>query len=216
MSDRARWFLAVSRTVCLLVVWGWCRRGLVAGEGVGEGLLDGCGPDVEEVGDLGAVDDERFGELVLHLEQLPHGGVGHGDQAQEQRRQLTDPAGGRAGELVGEFAQLAGGAGVGVVGEVPHLPGGVGVFAEDGEAFADVGDVGVGVGLVGVAEDAWRSSRPALRGTAGRRGWTGHRRAARSSPRRVRSRPPPGRPGGRRAARAAIRARSFPFLVCAA
>jgi hypothetical protein len=31
-------------------------------------------------------------------------------------------------------------------------PGGVGVFAEDGEAFADVGNVGIGVRLVGVAE----------------------------------------------------------------
>ena len=59
---------------------------------------------------------------------------------------------GLAGVLVDDVDELAGGAGVGVVGQVPHLAGGVGVFAEDGEAFADVGDVGVGVRLVGVAE----------------------------------------------------------------
>ena len=59
---------------------------------------------------------------------------------------------GVAGVLVDDVDELAGGAGVGVVGEVPHLARGVGVFAEDGEAFADVGDVGVGVRLVGVAE----------------------------------------------------------------
>ena len=54
---------------------------------------------------------------------------------------------------IDEIDQLPRGAGVRVVGEMPHLAGGVGMFAEDGEAFADVGDVGVGVGLVGVAED---------------------------------------------------------------
>ena len=58
--------------------------------------------------------------------------------------------------------ELAGGAGIGIVGQVPHLAGGVGVLAEDGEAFADVGDVGVGVRLVGVTEDGG--------GLAGQRG----------------------------------------------
>ena len=55
---------------------------------------------------------------------------------------------------VDEFDELSRGACVGVVGEVPPrlAAGGVGVFAEDGEAFADVGNVGIGVGLVGVAE----------------------------------------------------------------
>ncbi len=42
----------------------------------------------------------------------------------------------------------------GSLGRCQTSPGGVGVFAEDGEAFADVGDVGVGVRLVGVAQDA--------------------------------------------------------------
>ena len=46
---------------------------------------------------------------------------------------------------------------------MPDLAGGVGVFAEHGQAFADVGDVGVGVGLVGVAQD-----RRGLAGQGGR------------------------------------------------
>jgi hypothetical protein len=57
------------------------------------------------------------------------------------------------GVLVDHVDELAGGLGVGVVGKVPHLSRRVGVLAEDGEAFADVGDISVGVGLVGVAED---------------------------------------------------------------
>ena len=40
----------------------------------------------------------------------------------------------------------------GSFGQVPHLARGVGVLAQDGQALADVGDVGVGVRLVGVAE----------------------------------------------------------------
>jgi hypothetical protein len=44
---------------------------------------------------------------------------------------------------------------------VPDLAGGVGVFAQHGQAFADVGDVGVG--LVGVADDGG--------GLAGQGGW---------------------------------------------
>ena len=43
------------------------RRGAVGGEGVSEGLLDRCGVHAEGVGDLAAVDDEGFLELVLHL-----------------------------------------------------------------------------------------------------------------------------------------------------
>lgn len=35
---------------------------------------------------------------------------------------------------------------------MPHRTGSFRVFAEDGEAFADVGDVGVGVRLIGIAE----------------------------------------------------------------
>jgi hypothetical protein len=57
-----------------------------------------------------------------------------------------------AGLSVDGVDELPGGAGIEVVGQVPHLPWGVGVFAEDGEAFADVGDVGVAVRVVGVAE----------------------------------------------------------------
>src|SRR4029079_8127528 len=66
---------------------------------------------------------------------------------------------GLAGLPVRDVDELAGGAGLGVVGQVPHLSGRVGVFAEDGEAFADVGDVGVGVRLVGGAEHGGGSAR---------------------------------------------------------
>ena len=41
----------------------------------------------------------------------------------------------------------------GSLGRCHTWPGASGCFAENGEAFADVGDVGVGVRLVGVAED---------------------------------------------------------------
>src|SRR4029077_6541565 len=61
---------------------------------------------------------------------------------------------GGAGQPVDDLDQLAGGPGAGVVGEVPDLARGLGVFAEGGEALADVGQVGVGVGLVGVAQDS--------------------------------------------------------------
>src|SRR4051812_47032396 len=47
----------------------------VGPQGVGEGILDRGGLDAELVGDLAAVDDERFLELVLHLHQFPQGRV---------------------------------------------------------------------------------------------------------------------------------------------
>jgi hypothetical protein len=42
-------------------------RAAVRGEGVSQGLFDGCGVHAEGVGDLAAVDDEGLLELVLHL-----------------------------------------------------------------------------------------------------------------------------------------------------
>jgi hypothetical protein len=108
--------------------------------------------DAELGRDLSAVDDEGFRELVLHLDEFPQGRVGQAQDAQYQRGHGTEFAVGVAGVLVDRVDELASGLGVGVVGQVPHLAGGVGVFAEGGEAFTDVGDVGVGVGLVGVAE----------------------------------------------------------------
>jgi hypothetical protein len=71
---------------------------------------------------------------------------------------------GLASVPVDEFHELSRGACVGIIGEVPRLSGGVAVFAEDGEAFADVGNVGVGVRLVGVAEHGG-----ALSGDSGRK-----------------------------------------------
>src|SRR3954452_24143158 len=50
--------------------------GAVAVEGVGEGATDGCGVDAELGRDLAAVDDEGFGELVLHLDEFTQGRVG--------------------------------------------------------------------------------------------------------------------------------------------
>src|SRR3954469_7851495 len=121
-------------------------------QGVGECLLDGGCVYVELGRDLRAVDDEGLGELVLHFVQFAQGGVGQAEGTQQQRGHGAEFGAGVAGVSVDDGGELAGGAGVGVVGQVPHLAGGVGVFAEDGEAFADVGDVGVGVRLVGVAE----------------------------------------------------------------
>jgi hypothetical protein len=51
----------------------WPRA--VGGERVSQSLLDRRGMHIEGVGDLGAVDDERLLELVLQLQQLPHGGL---------------------------------------------------------------------------------------------------------------------------------------------
>jgi hypothetical protein len=55
---------------------GLCWLGVVGGEGVGEGLLDRGGLYMQGAVDLGAVDDERLGELLLHFEQFTHGGDG--------------------------------------------------------------------------------------------------------------------------------------------
>src|SRR4029453_13720884 len=124
----------------------------IAGDGVVEGLVDGSGSNAELVRDLAGVDDERLLELVLHLEELAHGGVEQAGGPQEEWGYAAESGAGLACVPVDEFDELPRGAGVGVVGEVPRLAGGVGVFAEDGEAFADVGNVGIGVRLVGVAE----------------------------------------------------------------
>jgi hypothetical protein len=57
--------LRKARAAALWLTLG--RRGAVGGEGVSQGLLDRCGVHAEGVGDLAAVDDEGFLELVLHL-----------------------------------------------------------------------------------------------------------------------------------------------------
>jgi hypothetical protein len=123
--------------------------GLVAGHGVGQGLVQRGGGQVEFAGDLGAVDDEGFLELILQLQQLPNGGIDDPDRPEQQRRDAAELGLRLAGLAVDDLDELAGGSGVGVVGEMPDLTGGVGVLAEGGQAFADVGDVGVGVGWSG-------------------------------------------------------------------
>src|SRR5215216_5222787 len=52
-----------------------CWVGSVGGQGVGQGLVQRGGVDVELGRDLGAVDDEGLLELILQLEQFPHGRV---------------------------------------------------------------------------------------------------------------------------------------------
>src|SRR6185312_4729537 len=131
-----------------------CWVGAVGGQGAGQGLVQRGGVDVQLGGDLGAVDDEGFLELVLQLEQFPDRGVGDAQGSQEECWGAAEFGFGLAGQPVDDLDQLARGPGVGVVGEVPDLARGLGVFAEGGEAFADVGQVGVGVGLVGVAQDS--------------------------------------------------------------
>jgi hypothetical protein len=105
--------------------------------------------------------------------------------ADQQRLDLARPRTRLACLLKDKINQLASGVGGRVVREMPHLPRGIRVLAENGEALADVGDVGVGVRLVGVAEDCGGFPARAA-GRGGRRGWTERRRVVRSSPRHVR------------------------------
>src|SRR6185437_10650613 len=128
--------------------------GAVGSEGAGQGLVQRGGVDFQLGGDLGAVDDEGFLELVLQLEQFPDRGVGDAQGSKQECWGAAELGLGLAGQPVDDLDELAGGLGVGVVGEVPDLAWGLGVFAEGGEALADVGQVGVGVGLVGVAQDS--------------------------------------------------------------
>src|SRR5205809_7586180 len=53
-----------------------CWVGAVGGQGAGQGLVQRGGVDLQLGGDLGAVDDEGFLELVPQLEQFPDRGVG--------------------------------------------------------------------------------------------------------------------------------------------
>src|SRR6266511_5350706 len=149
--------LSVLRSPGGLLCWG-----AVGGQGVGQGLVQWGGVGTQLGGDLAAVDDEGLLELVLQLDQFPHGGVDDPEGSQQQHWGATKLGAGLAGEPVDAVDQLAGGPGLRVVGEVPDLARGVGVLAQDRQAFADVGDVGVGVGLVGVAQDGG--------GLAGQRG----------------------------------------------
>ena len=68
-------------------------------------------------GDLGALHNERFRELVLHLEELADGGVEDSESAKDQRRERAHPGRGLTGVRVDDVDQLTGGAGVRVVGE---------------------------------------------------------------------------------------------------
>jgi hypothetical protein len=62
----------------------------------GDGPVERRGPEPELVADLRAVDDERFLELVLHLDEFPHRGVDQAEGAQ-QPREAAEPAGGPPG-----------------------------------------------------------------------------------------------------------------------
>ena len=142
-----RWLLA-PRPTRGGSTWRGCQRGPVHGRGV----------HAEGVGDLAAVDDEGFFELVLHLRQFPQSAVDmpatryiHGYISRSVAADLL---------AVDDIDDLPGGASVQIAGHVPHLAGRVLMLAEHGDAFADVGDVGVGVGLVEVAELGARSFRP--------------------------------------------------------
>src|SRR5215212_51761 len=75
-------------------------RGLVAGQGVSQGLVQRGGVDGELASDLGAVDDEGLQELVLQLHQLPHGGVDDAQGSQEERWGTAELGLGLAGEPV--------------------------------------------------------------------------------------------------------------------
>jgi hypothetical protein len=63
--------------------------------------------DLQLGGDLGAVDDEGFQELLLQLEQFPDGGVDDPDGTQQQWWGAAEFGLGLAGELVDGVDQLA-------------------------------------------------------------------------------------------------------------
>ena len=83
-----------ARLAPLIAVWSITGQTIsvsaitVGPQGVGEGPLDRSGLYAELVGDLAAVDDERLGELVLHLDQFPHRGVDQTERAQHYRRKF--------------------------------------------------------------------------------------------------------------------------------
>jgi len=73
-------------------------------------------------GDLGAVDDEGFLELVLQLEQFPDRGAGDAQGSKQECRGAAELGRGLAGQPVDDLDQLAGGPGAGVVGVcVPRM-----------------------------------------------------------------------------------------------
>jgi hypothetical protein len=76
--------------------------------------------DVERGGDLVAVDDEGFLELILELGQLPHGGVDDAEGSQQQGWGAAEPGLGLAGLAVDAVDQLAGGPGVGSLGRAMY------------------------------------------------------------------------------------------------
>src|SRR5690242_19714468 len=100
-----------------LTMLGWCgrQRGCRPGPGPAGGV------DIQLGGDLGAVDDERFLELVLQLEQFPDRGVGDAQGSKQEYWGAAELGRGLAGQPVDDLGQLAGGPGAGVVGEVPDL-----------------------------------------------------------------------------------------------
>jgi hypothetical protein len=67
---------------------------VIAGEAVAEGLVDGSCSNAELVRDLAGVDDERLLELVLHLEELAHGGVEQAEGPQEEWGQAAESGAG--------------------------------------------------------------------------------------------------------------------------
>ena len=121
-------------------------------DGLGQRLLDRGEARPELVDDLATVDDERFLELVLHLQQFAQGAVGQRGEADEQRADLAHPGAWLARQPIDDVDQLPGRLGGGVVGQVPDLTGRSGMLAQHGQSLADVGNVGVRVRLVGIAE----------------------------------------------------------------
>jgi hypothetical protein len=77
-----------------------CWVGAVGGQGAGQGLVQRGGVDRQLGGDLGAVDDEGFLELVLQLEQFPDRGVGDAQGSKQEYWGAAELGLGLAGQPV--------------------------------------------------------------------------------------------------------------------
>src|SRR5215207_11776105 len=116
------------------------------------GTLDGfperCGVVAECSREVGVIYDERFLELVEHLDRLAQGRVEETNSPQQDLGCRLDACW-LADFLEDHLHELARCECLGA-GQVPRPTHSLLAFSQDNQPFGDVGYVGVGVGLVGV------------------------------------------------------------------